>query len=81
MAAKKDAKALNESAEQAQDSEGIYLDPDLASLRDEEAKRLEAVEVTERAEPTITPEAEAARKADLARLNEDGTVKVQSYTI
>jgi hypothetical protein len=76
MSAKKDAKPLNESAKQAQADGGIYLDPDLAKLRDEEAKRLGAVEVVERPEPTITPEAEAARNADLARLNEDGTVKV-----
>lgn len=81
-ARKRDAEPVNESASEAQNSDGgVYLDPDLAKLRDEESARLEAVVVTEREEPSITPEAEAAREADLARLNDDGTVKVTDYTV
>lgn len=82
MAAKKAAPAVNDAASDAQDSDGgIYLDPDLAKLRDVEAARLESVVVTERAEPSIDPTAEKAREADLARLNDDGTVRVVAHTI
>lgn len=39
MAVKKAAKPLNESAKQADPDSGIYLDPALAAVREEEIKR------------------------------------------
>lgn len=67
MAARqKKAEAVNEAAEAADES-GIYLDPKLAELRDEEAKKLEAVVVEPRPEPTIDPELLKLRDAEIAR--------------
>lgn len=82
MAGRSNQKAVNESAAEAQQTDGgTYLDPELAKLRDQEAARLGQVEVSERAEPTIDPELEKQRDAELAALNEDGTVKVTDYTV
>lgn len=55
MAARREAaKAVNESAQTAQDNDGIYLDPALVDLRDREAAR-NNVEFTPREEPTLDP--------------------------
>lgn len=57
---------VNEPAKQA-DENGIYLDPKLAEIRDEEAKKLEAVVVEPRPEPTIDPELIKLRDAEIKR--------------
>lgn len=68
MAGKKPAKAVNETAKAAQAEEsGIYLDPELARIRDEEIARLEKVVVQPRPEPTIDPELVKIRDADMKK--------------
>ncbi len=65
-ARRKQAEAVNEAAAAADES-GIYLDPKLAELRDEEAKKLEAVVVEPRPEPTIDPKLVELREAEAKR--------------
>lgn len=68
MAARsKKAEAVNEAAAATDNESGIYLDPKLAELRDEEAKKLEAVVVEPRPEPTIDPELVKLRDAEIKR--------------
>jgi hypothetical protein len=63
-----DAKPLNEPAKAAaEDESGIYLDPELARIRDEEMKALESITVEPRPEPTIDPELVKLRDEEIKR--------------
>lgn len=63
---KRDTEPVNEPAKQADDN-GIYLDPKLAEIRDEEIKKLEAVVVEPRPEPTIDPALVKLREEEIKR--------------
>lgn len=70
MVARKAAKAVNEAAAAADvqpDGSGIYLDPELATARDEEMAKLAAIEVEERSAPTIDPQLEQLREAEMKK--------------
>ena len=70
MASRKQAEPANEAATQA-DEQGIYLDPELARIRDAEVKALaDAPEPAPRGlveDPEIDPELVKARDAEIAR--------------
>ena len=67
MATRKKAEPVNEAAKARDDESGIYLDPDLAKVRDEEAAKLAEIVVEPREEPTIDPELVKAREAEIKR--------------
>jgi hypothetical protein len=70
MTGKKAAKPVNQAAAAAEkqgDGSAIYLDPDLAKVRDEEMAKLEQVAVQPREPATIDPALEALRDAEMKR--------------